>query len=207
MADSVRIELDLSSGKLSLDCPESSVDAILANLADFLPRFRNHAQPALQQTPNNCQSSETEKLESISQTKAGNGLPESGLRRRSPAAVRSAAAPEARVVVQNLQLNVDEPDLLPWGSLDKDWKKYLWILEAARVKGIDGLTNSEISYLMDKTFREVRAPKVVNNLKKKIKDRYVQPSSVNVEGKTYSIWRILADGSKEVVEPAGKANA
>lgn len=137
--------------------------------------------------------------------KAGNGSADGGAKRRNSVTAR-AAAPEARGEVQNLQLSVDEPGLLAWGLLGKDWKKYLWILEAARTKGIDGLSNSEISYLMDKTFREVRAPKLVNNLKKKIKDRFVQPSTVNLEGKTYSIWRILADGSKEVIQLATGVN-
>jgi hypothetical protein len=92
--------------------------------------------------------------------------------------------------------------------LGKDWKKYLWILEAARLKGVDGLSNSEISYLMDKTFRESRNPKVVNNIKQKIKDRFVQPGTVTADGKSYSTWRILADGSKEVVvQAAGAAKA
>jgi hypothetical protein len=109
--------------------------------------------------------------------------------------------------VQKLRLNVGDPKLLTWWSLGKDWKKYLWILEAARNQNVDGLTNGEISYLMDKTFRESRSPKVVNNLKNKIKDRFVQPLTVDVEGKPNSIWRILADGSKEVVQTAGAANA
>jgi hypothetical protein len=91
--------------------------------------------------------------------------------------------------------------------LGKDWKKYFWILEAARLKNIEGLTNSEISYLMDKTFREVRQPKVVNNLKKKIKERFVAPQTIESNGKSYSIWKILADGTKEVVQQGSAASA
>ena len=207
MADNVKVEIDLVSGKLSLDCPESSFDSILAHLADFLPKFHDQVQRASRQTAHHTQRVEVEELKSKSEVKSGNGSAEGGAKRRGSAVARSSAPPEARAEVQNLQLNVAESGLLPWGSLGKDWKKYLWILEAARKRDIDGLTNGEVTYLMNKTFREFRQPKVVNNLKKKIKDRCVQPSTVNVDGKVYSIWRILAEGSKEVVQQADVDNA
>lgn len=202
MAEMVKVEIDLVAGKICLECSESSVDSILTRLADFLPKFREQAQPAARQTADHIQRVEIEEQKLASQAKTTNGSAEGGAKKRSPTAARSAATPEARSEVQKLQLNVDEARLVAWSSLGKDWKKYLWILEAARLNGVDGLTNGEISYLMDKTFRESRVPKVVNNIKQKIKDRLVQPNTVNVDGKSYSTWRILADGSKEVVQPA-----
>jgi hypothetical protein len=207
MADNIRVEVDVAAGKLSLECPESSLDSILARLADFLPKFREHRHAVSGQAAHHAQRVEVDEPTLKRSAKAANGSAEIGAKKRVSPAARAGAASEARPEVQQLQLNVDEPGLLAWGSLSKDWKKYLWILESARKKNIDGLTNGEISYLMDKTFRESRSPKVVNNLKKKIKDRFVQPLTVNVEGKTYSIWRILADGSKEVVQSARVAKA
>lgn len=206
MADHVKVEVDIVTGKLSLECPEASVESILSRLAEFLPKLRDHAQPNPRHTAPHPTVPQIEQFESNRQAKPSNGSGEGG-RKRGATALRAPGALDTRQEVQNLQLNVDEPGLLAWGSLDKDWKKYLWILEAARKKGIDGLSNAEISYLMDKTFRESRAPKVVNNIKQKIKDRFVQPTSVTVEGKKYSVWRILADGSKEVVEAGGAAKA
>lgn len=207
MAETVKVEIDLVAGRISLECTESSVESILTRLADFLPKFREQAHPAARQATDHTQLVQTEEKKPTGQVKATNGSAEGGGKRRSPAAARPAAAPEARSEVQNLQLSVDESRLVAWGSLGKDWKKYLWILEAARLNGVDGLTNGEISYLMDKTFREARVPKVVNNIKQKIKDRLVQPNTVIVDGKSYSTWRILADGSKEVVQPARVSEA
>ena len=207
MAENVKIEVDLVTGKLSLECPESSVESILTHLADFLPKLREHAEPASRQAAPHTQPLHVEQQASKGEARPANGSADGGGRKRGSVGLRVAAAPDPRPEVQSLQLSVDEPGLLVWGSLGKDWKKYLWILEAARKKNIGGLSNGEISYLMDKTFRESRTPKVVNNLKQKIKDRFVQPSTVTAEGKTYSVWRILADGSKEVVQAAGIAKA
>jgi hypothetical protein len=208
MTENVKVEIDLIAGKLGLECPESSVDSILTRLADFLPKFREQAQPTAQQAAHHIiHRVEDEEHKPPSHAKVANGSADCGAKRRSSVAARSASTLEARSDVKNLQLNVDESGLIAWGSLGKDWKKYLWIIEAARIKGVDGLTNGEISYLMDKTFREARAPKVVNNIKQKIKDRFVQPGTVDVDGKQYSTWRILADGSKEVVQTAAMTNA
>jgi hypothetical protein len=206
MAEGVKVEIDLTAGKLGVECPESSVDSILACLADFLPKFREQAQLTARQTVHHTPRGEVEQPPVNTRAIASNGTAEGGAKKRSSAAARAGGASEARSEVQSLELNVDDPGLLPWRSLGKDWKKYLWILEAALKRGVDGLTNSEISFLMNKTFREVRDPKVVNNLKNKIKDRFVQSTMIDVEGKTYSLWRILAEGSNEVVGPAGVAN-
>jgi len=206
MAENVKVEVDLVTGKLSLECPETSVSSILTHLVDFLPKLREHAESAIRKATPHTQPLQVEHPAPKGEAKPANGSADGGGRKRGSTVPR-AAAPDTRPEVQHLQLNVDEPGLLAWGSLGKDWKKYLWILEAARKKNIDGLSNSEISYLMDKTFRESRTPKVVNNLKQKIKDRLVQPNTVTAEGKSYSVWRILADGSKEVVQGAGAAKA
>ena len=206
MAENVKVEIDLVSGKLSLECPESSVDSILTRLADFIPKFRDHAQISPRQHTHHALAPAIEEPETKRQTKSSNGSGEGGSKRRNSTASR-AAVPESRPEVQNLELSADEPGLLAWGSLGNDWKKFLWILEAARKKGVDGLTNGEISYMMDKTFREHRAPKVVSNLKKKIKDRFVQPGAASLEGKSYSTWRILAEGTKEVIQSGGVAKA
>jgi hypothetical protein len=206
LAENVRLEVDLATGRLVLECPESSVDSILTRVVDFLPKFRDQARPPAPHTPHHQQPSVAE-LSSHRTPKPPGAAVESVPKKRASAATRAGSAPEARQEVQSLQLNVAEPALISWGSLGKDWQKYLWILEAARLTNIDGLTNSEISYLMEKTFREVRQPRVVNNLKKKIKERFVAPQTIESNGKSYSIWKILAYGTKEVLQQATAANA
>ena len=64
-----------------------------------------------------------------------------------------------------LDISPDEKGLVSWASLSADWKKFCWILEAARLKNIDGLTNAEISHLIGRVFRESYAPKLVNNIR------------------------------------------
>jgi hypothetical protein len=206
MADNVRLEVDLATGKLVLECPESSVDSILTRVADFLPKFREQARPPASHAAHHPLQGGTEVAAQRTGKPNGSAV-ESAPKKRVSVVSRGGTPPEARQEVQSLQLNVDEPTLVSWGALGKDWKKYLWILEAARLNKIDGLTNAEISYLMEKTFREFRQPKVVNNLKNKIKDRCVQPQTIEANGKSYSIWKILADGSKEVVQQSAAANA
>ncbi len=206
MAENVKVEIDLATGKLGLECPESSIESIFTRLEDFLPKFREQAQHGSRHVAHHAQQAQEGEPQPTKEAKAANGSVPNSTKRRGSTAGRAGAALETRPEVQSLQLSVDEPSLIAWDSLDKDWKKYLWILEAARVKGVDGLTNGEISYLMDKTFREVRIPKVINNIRQKIKARFVQSNTVNIEGRTYSVWRILAAGSKEVVQPEGGSN-
>jgi hypothetical protein len=206
MADNVKLEVDLATGKLVLECPESSVDSILTRVADFLPKFRDQARPpVLPHAPHHPQQGVGE-LTSHHPGKPARAAVESVPKKRTSATGRTGTSLDTRQEVQGLQLDVDEPSLAPWKALGKDWKKYLWILEAARLKKIDGLTNAEISYLMEKTFREVRQPKVVNNLKKKIKERFVASQTIESNGKSYAIWKILADGSKEVVQQTAAAS-
>ena len=104
--------------------------------------------------------------------------------------------------VASLDLNPDQAGLVSWGTLSVDWKKFCWILEAARLKGVDGLTNSEISFLVDKIFRESYQPKLVNNLKFQIKKGMVKPVAVTSGGREYQVWKILATGIKEVALPS-----
>lgn len=121
---------------------------------------------------------------------------------RSSPALKSSGQPAVRTEVEVLDLSPDEAGLVPWGTLSVDWKKFCWILEAARVKKVDGLTNSEISYLIDKVFRENKAPEVVNNLKVKITNGAMVRTIVVKSGdREYRLWKILANGIKEVSAP------
>ena len=125
-----------------------------------------------------------------------------GKRRASPAG-RTGSDVSARAEVAGLDVSPDEPTLVRWDSLTLDWKKFCWILEAARLNGVDGLTNSEISDLIGRVFRESFEPKVVSNLKDKIKAGFVKSSSIQAEGKTYAVWKILRAGITEVTRASG----
>jgi|ERR1022692_1550566 hypothetical protein len=123
-------------------------------------------------------------------------------RRTSPAA-RSGGQGAARPEVAGLELSPDERGLVAWGSLSADWKKFCWVLEAARLKHVDGLTNAEISGLIGKVFREDYAPKVVNNIKFQLKKGMVKAAVAKSGEKEYQVWKILAAGIKEVsAQPA-----
>jgi hypothetical protein len=118
---------------------------------------------------------------------------------RSSPAPKANGQPAIRPEVAALDLSPDESGLVPWGSLSVDWKKFCWILEAAHRKKVDGLTNSEISYLIDKVFRENKAPEVVNNLKVKITNGAMVKTTVTKSGdREYRVWKILSAGIKEV---------
>jgi len=125
-----------------------------------------------------------------------------GKRRPSPPG-RSGSDGSARTEVARLDLSPDEPALVRWDSLTLDWKKFCWILEAARLNGVDGLTNSEIGDLIGRVFRESFEPKVVSNLKDKIKAGFVKSSSIQEDGKTYAVWKILRAGITEVTRASG----
>ena len=122
---------------------------------------------------------------------------ESRPRRRASSGARESGV-AVRTEVANLDLSPDESGLVTWGSLGTDWKKFCWILEASRLRGVDGLTNSEISYLIEKVFRESFPAKLVNNLKKKIKGGMVKTVVVRSGDKEYAVWKILSAGSKDV---------
>src|SRR5215475_13644302 len=99
-------------------------------------------------------------------------------KKRAPEATRQAVGVTIRPEVASLDLSPDEP-LAIWDGLSADWKKFCWILEAARLKNVDGLTNSEISHLIEKTFREHYHINVVNNLKVQLKKSMVKSVVIN----------------------------
>ncbi len=117
---------------------------------------------------------------------------------------RSSPAPKAtgqaavRPEVAALDLSPDERSLAPWSTLTADWKKFCWVLEAAHQKKVDGLTNSEISHLIEKVFRENYKAEVVNNLKVQIKKGMVKPVTIVADEREYRVWKILNAGIKEV---------
>lgn len=121
--------------------------------------------------------------------------------RPSPAP-KANGQPSIRPEVAALDLSPDESGLVPWGSLTVDWKKFCWILEAAHRKKVEGLTNSEISHLIEKIFRESKAPEVVNNLKVQIKRAMVKSVIIRSGEREYRVWKILAGGAKEVTAKA-----
>ncbi len=121
--------------------------------------------------------------------------------RPSPA-TKGNNQPAVRPEVIALDLSPDEPALMPWSDLSADWKKFCWILEAAHLRKVEGLTNSEISYLIDKIFRENKSPEVVNNLKVQIKKGMVKSIVISSGDREYRVWKILAGGAKEVTAKA-----
>lgn len=124
--------------------------------------------------------------------------------RSSPALKANSQAGIRREVVA-LDLSPDEHGLVPWANLSADWTKFCWILEAAHLKKVEELTNAEISYLIDKTFRESKSAEVVNNLKVQTKKGMVKPVTITSGDREYRGWKILAGGAKEVTAKAGAA--
>jgi hypothetical protein len=95
--------------------------------------------------------------------------------------------------VKNLQVSPDESGLPAWnalGALDK----YLWIIEAAHKKSIDGLTSGEISFLIYETFKENHATNQVNNLKTRIKQGHVRTAKIPSGSTTLAGYQILKGG-------------
>ena len=142
--------------------------------------------------------------------------PQGELRRRVTASSRrpkgrlspmpkASGQPAVRPEVAALDLSPDEQGLVPWSSLTVDWKKFCWILEAAHRRKVEGLTNSEISHLLEKVFRESKVPEVVNNLKVQIKKAMVKSVLVKSGDREYRVWKILAGGAKEVTANAAAA--
>ncbi len=127
------------------------------------------------------------------------------LKKRTPPAARTDSPLTIRPEAAALDFSPDDPGLVSWSSLSADWKKFCWILEAARQEKVDGLSNSEISYLVDKVFREAFAPKVVNNLKVQIKKGMVRSVAVKSGDREYQVWKILAAGIREVTAKSAAA--
>jgi len=146
----------------------------------------------------------SEEVPSGSAPRRPSAPPRQTKKRASPGA-RAGGPLAVRPEVETLDLSPDEPGLVPWNSLSTDWRKFCWVLEAARQKKIDGLTNAEISYVIDKVFRQSYEPKVVNNLKVQIKNGMVKPATAKSGDREYAVWRILAAGIKEVTAKAAVA--
>ena len=114
--------------------------------------------------------------------------------RKSKDAGAKANPPSSiREEVKKLEISPDENGLPPWGALGI-LDKYLWILEAAHKKNIDGLTNAEISALIYKVFKENLPSKSVGNLKTRIKKMHVRSADVLNGAITISVWQILKAG-------------
>lgn len=80
----------------------------------------------------------------------------------------------------------------PLNSLKQKWEQYIWVLEIARQKGFDSLTNSEIAYVLSEKFSLGATEKQVNNLTFKAKDGIVFKREVN----GVRAWKILQPGIK-----------
>jgi len=121
---------------------------------------------------------------------------------RSSATTKVNSQPAIRPEVAALDLSPDERGLVPWVNLSADWTKFCWILEAAHLRKVEELTNAEISYLIDKIFRESKSAEVVNNLKVQTKKGMVKSVDVTFGDREYRGWKILAGGAKEVTAKA-----
>jgi hypothetical protein len=102
-------------------------------------------------------------------------------------------ASSVRDEVKNLSVSPDEHGLPPWGQL-KVLDKYLWILEAAHLKGLDALTSAEISHLIFAVFRENQGTNKVKNLKTRIKATHVRLAKIQQTTGDLQGWQILKGG-------------
>lgn len=121
---------------------------------------------------------------------------------RSSPAPKASSQPAIRPEVAALDLSPDERGLVPWGNLSADWTKFCWILEAAHRRKVEALTNAEVSYLIDKIFRESKSAEVVNNLKVQTRKGMVKSVIIRSGDREYRGWKILAGGAKEVTTKA-----
>lgn len=99
--------------------------------------------------------------------------------------------------VRTLGISPDENGLPPWSSLVQ-LDKYLWILEAAHKKGIEGLTAAEISFLIFGVFRENHGTNQVNNLSTRIRKTHVRKATFSDGSATLSGWQILRAGKEHL---------
>jgi hypothetical protein len=117
---------------------------------------------------------------------------------RAPRVGKITRAAGVRDEIKAMDISPDEKDLPAWSSVSQDWKTFCWLLEAARTKGVDGLTSPELSYLADRIFRENFSPAQVNNLKKKIKSGYVRVVKLALGDRAVDAWKILSGGIEEL---------
>jgi hypothetical protein len=113
----------------------------------------------------------------------------------------------ARETVKHLDISPDENGLPAWSAMTQDWKKFCWILEAAKLKGVDGLTAPEITYLIYQIFRENYKSALMANLKKKIRGGFVRTTKIDVDGRKIAVWQILSGGSKAINQPVEVAES
>jgi hypothetical protein len=114
--------------------------------------------------------------------------------RRLRGKASSSSPPSAvRESVKNLEISPDEQGLPAWNSLGA-LDKYLWILEAAHQKNVDGLTSGEIGLLIYETFKENHGPNQVSNLKTRIKQGHVRTTKIPSGSTTLAGYQILKGG-------------
>jgi hypothetical protein len=111
----------------------------------------------------------------------------------------SAIRKEVKEKFEDIDPNIS--DLKPLKSLKQKWEKYLWVLEVARRKGLDMLTNSEVAYILDEKLSLGVTEKQVNNLTFKVEAGYVAKRSVD----GHRSWKILQPGI-DWVTTIGNAN-
>jgi hypothetical protein len=102
-------------------------------------------------------------------------------------------APSVRNVVDALDISPDEASLPAWGTLSQ-LDKYLWILEAAHLKSVDGLSPAEISKLIYDVFKENHQTNQVNNIKTRIKRGHVRAVKVLSGSTNTTGYQILKGG-------------
>jgi hypothetical protein len=102
-----------------------------------------------------------------------------------------------RESVKALGISPDEGGLPPWSSLGQ-LDKYLWILEAAHKKTIEGLTTTEISFLIFEIFRETHRPNQVNNLATRIRKAHVRKATFSDGSSQVTGWQILRAGKEHL---------
>lgn len=114
----------------------------------------------------------------------------------TPTAIRK----EVKSLFSSFDANVQ--GMKPLRDMKKKWEQYLWILEFARKKSVEAMTNSEIAYVLSDIVHIGGTEKQVNNLNQKIKDGYVQLREVNnIKG-----WKILSRGIEMVGGVSEKDN-
>jgi hypothetical protein len=105
--------------------------------------------------------------------------------------------------VSSLQISSDEDGLIEWHALG-NLEKYLYILEAADRKQIDGLTCTEISTLIYNNFKENHQVDQVSNLKTRIRKAHVRPVKIQIGQRKLMGYQILSKGKAQLKAEAAK---
>ena len=126
--------------------------------------------------------------------------------RRSPTkSSRAGSAINLREEVKALGISPDESELPKWASL-KALDKYLWILEAAHRKHIDGLTTAEIKAMIFNVFRENHDTNQVNNLKTRLKAGHVKVCRISIGSAQVEGLQILKGGKDHLQKLRNEAS-